>query len=366
MKPLRRIAFVLEDFAVSSPAQQLLDRFLIGYPRDGAFHRLENCRVSVRMVDGSENAEIKRREKEFKLRVGRSLGQAIAGANGVIVALRGSGAHANDELLREVLRSVPSGAPCFLHGALGTSLDAAQQTAKLASSRRVALAAGTPLGVTWKLPLAEIPMGMPLNEALVVVQGSAPAAEFEALEGLLPLIERRQGGETGIRQVQFFQGNELWRAGGEDQWSWPLLASALSRSDTPQGDPVKDGRTQDLVGLGLVPKLAREPRGWVIEHRDGLRSTILVLDGVVADYNFAVRTSDGRIVSAQIYRPPAPTAHHFTRLAEVIEDFFRTHKQPWPLERSLLLSGLLQMIRNPTAQNGRPIETPTLKISYSV
>src|SRR2546422_1033212 len=39
LKPLRKIAFLVEEFSLQTPAQQLLDRFLIGYPRDGKFHR---------------------------------------------------------------------------------------------------------------------------------------------------------------------------------------------------------------------------------------------------------------------------------------------------------------------------------------
>ena len=80
-------------------------------------------------------------------------------------------------------------------------------------------------------------------------------------------------------------------------WSWPLLAAALSRSDTPQGNAVLDGRTEDLVGLGLISKLAQLPRGWLLEHQDGLRSAILVLDGVVADINFAIGIQNGPTIS---------------------------------------------------------------------
>ena len=121
-------------------------------------------------------------------------------------------------------------------------------------------------------------------------------------------------------------------------------SAAISRSNTNQGDAHIDARTQDLVGLGLVKKLARSPRGWIIEHRDGLRSTILVLDGVIADFNFAVRSRDGSIVSAQLYRPPAPNRAEFDRLAGILEDFFTSGKTPWPIERSLLISQFMERV----------------------
>jgi hypothetical protein len=169
-------------------------------------------------------------------------------------------------------------------------------------------------------------------------------AELWAVDGLLPIIARRRGGESGIRVVRSLKGRDVWRAGDKGEWSWPLLAAAISRSNTTQGDPVRDGRTQDLAGLGLVKKLARDPRGWIIEHADGLRSAILVLDGVVADINFAVRLRDGSITSAQLYRPPAPNRAEFDRLAAVLEDFFTTRNSQWPIERSLLVSQFMQHV----------------------
>ena len=41
MRPLRKIAFLLDDFGVPSAGQQILDRFLIGYPRDGVMRKVE-------------------------------------------------------------------------------------------------------------------------------------------------------------------------------------------------------------------------------------------------------------------------------------------------------------------------------------
>ena len=52
----------------------------------------------------------------------------------------------------------------------------------------------------------------------------------------------------------FWEAHEVWeavwKAGEEGRWSKELLTSALSRSDTPQGFTVDDGRTQDLVASG--------------------------------------------------------------------------------------------------------------------
>jgi hypothetical protein len=377
MRPLRKIAFLIEEFVTPSPAQQLLDRFLIGYSLHGSFHRFPDLEVSVYLIVSSESDFGSRRE-DFPLRVEPTAEQAVANADAVVIVPRRPGAVANEAFLNLALRHAPEGSACFVYGALANSLGGARQFTALAASRKIALLASTPISVTWRLPAIDVTPGTPLSEALMVVQVSALAAqasppfppaslrgaELHALEGLLPVIERRRGGETGVRSIRFLEGKELWRAGDKGLWSRPLLAAALSRSHTPQGNALLDGRTEDLVGLGLVPKLARNPRGWLLEHRDGLRSAILFLDGVVADYNFAVRTLDGSVISAQLLRGAPPAEQHFSRLAGTVDDFFRTGKAPWPIERNLLIAGLLEAFAKPASLSGQGVRTDELSVSY--
>jgi hypothetical protein len=365
MPGLRKLAFLLEEFTTPSPAQQLLDRFLIGYPREDAFHNPGAGSVSAHLMLGNNESEFDRRTDDFDLVVAPNATEAVEEADAVVVVTRKPCAMANEHFLQIALERCPAGARCFAHGVLSNTLERGRELVGLARSRQIPLLAGTPWAVTWRLPDVDLPQGTPLTEALIVVQGTFPGAELIALEGLLPLIERRRGGESGVRHVRFLEGKELWRAGEKKLWSHSLLAAALSRSDSPLGDALVDGRTQDLVGLGLVPKLARSPRGWIIDHNDGLRSTLLVLDGVVADFNFASLSPDGAVVSAQLFRAPLPAEHHFSRLAAVIEDFFRSGQTPWPVERNLLISGLLETFARPSTRSASGIETPWLSAAYS-
>jgi hypothetical protein len=191
---------------------------------------------------------------------------------------------------------------------------------------------------------------------LIVVQGQPWEAELNGLEGILPVIAKREGGESGVRRLRSWKNEEVWAAARDGYWSWPLLVSALSRSHSPQGDPVRDGRTQDLAGLRLVRGLAKQPRGWTLEHEDGLRTTILVLNGVVADYNFAIKLSDRSVHSAQIYHPPNPAGEAYSLLASTLENFFRTGRVPWPAERSLLETAALETMRKNPLENQDWIE----------
>jgi len=357
----RKLAFLLEDFQATSPGQQLLDRFLMGYPVDGALHEPKPGSVSAYVLITGNEPEFDRRPADHGLVVASTAEAAVEGADAVVIAARKPGAVANERLLRIALTRAREGAACFVHGALANSLESARALTAQAAGRGMPLLAGTALGVTWRLPEVVVPAGTALRQGLIVVQGAFPGAEFQALEGLLPFLEGRPGGEGGVRAVRFLDGPAVWRAGARGLWSQDLLAAALSRSDAPQGDAVLDGRTQDLWGLGLVPKLARSPRGWILEHADGLVSVILVLDGVVADFNVAVQPANGEVISAQLFRAPPPAEQHYSRLAAVVERFFASRQLPWPATRALLSAGLLEAMARPASRTGALFATPQLK-----
>jgi len=348
----RRIVFILEEFILGAPSQQLLDRFLIGYTRDGEFRRSE-WEVVVWLAPAAENSTayadatnaLAARQRDFNLRRELDLATALKDADAVVVVAAPDRVAFNEAALSRVIEIAPAGTVCFVHGALAAKAERVRQLVAAASTRKIVLVSGTSVATTFRLPEIEIPAGASIAEALIVVQGPRPLAELAGISGLAPILAHRAGGESGIRALQRHAGERVWRAAKDRQWSWPLLAAAISRSNTTQGDPVRDGRTQDLAGLGLLPKLARAPRGWTIEHHDGVRSTVLVLDGAVADINFAVRWRDGTIVSAQLYRPPPPQRAEFDRLAAALDALFATRQRPWPTESDLLVSDFMARVQ---------------------
>ena len=363
MRTLTKLAFLLEEVSAPSPGQQLLDRFLSGYPVDGAWRTpaIETTVSAYQLLTGAEN-ELERRAIEYGLVVARTAEQAAQGADAVVVVPRRPGAVANEFLNRIALEQAAPGAACFIHGTLANSLAGARALTDLARSRQIALLAGTPMAVTWRLPAVPIPKASTIRRAVMVVQGTAPGAELHALDGLLPILEPRAGGESGVRHLQLLEGREVWRAGDRGGWSPRLLAAAISRSNSPQGDPMLDGRTQDLFGLGLIPKLARSPRAWILTHADGCTSALLVLDGVVNDFNYAVELADGGVHSAQLFRAPPPAEHHFSLLAAVVEEFLQSGRPAWPIERSLLTAGLLETMSRPGSRRPGGVATPDLTV----
>ena len=73
MRSLPKVTFAVDEFVVGSPAQQLLDRFLIGYNRDGEFYS-PGCQVEVLMPRANE--AIVARAREFGLKVASDFSSA--------------------------------------------------------------------------------------------------------------------------------------------------------------------------------------------------------------------------------------------------------------------------------------------------
>jgi hypothetical protein len=254
--------------------------------------------------------------------------------------------------------------PYFNHKQLSFSFEQAQAMVKTAGRLRFPLLAGSSLPVTWRLPDVDIPLGAEVEEAVMVGVGGFDGMDFDALEALQCMLERRKGGETGVKAVQLLDGDDVWAAGNAGRWSKDLLSSALSRSDTPLGLTVLDGRTQDLVASGVLPQLVKNPAAYCIEYNDGTRATLLMLNGAIMDFNISARIAGHGLVSTQFFLPPAPNVTYSGCLAAKIEQTFHTKSVAYPVERTLLTTGVLEAcLKSRHALNQR-LETPQLAMSY--
>ena len=321
MKIPKRITVVTAAFKVPSVGQQLLDRLLMGYPADdGTFHLPANDRritlcIPAEFQNSVEETAVVQRQREFGLQRSVELHEGVSSADAILIVPPADPDTASG-LIDATLAAAQHGVSVFVHGTVASTRSGAARVMKAARERNISIQAGTALEVTWNLPVIRWRKNRSLTHALIVVQGDFPEAEVSGLHALLPLVETRRQGETGVDKVIYLHGPSMWER--LPAWAHELLGAALSRSNSPLGNSVLDGRTEDLLGLGMVPKLAKAPRAWLLVHTDGFQSCVLALTGVVADINVALRQTDADmpIVSTQIYRPPPPARHEFSRLME--------------------------------------------------
>jgi hypothetical protein len=254
--------------------------------------------------------------------------------------------------------------PYFNHGSLSFSFDEAKSMVDTAERLKFPLMAGSWLPVTWRLPDIDLPIGSHVEEAIMVATGSLDGEDFDALEAMQCILERRKGGETGVKAVQLLEGDDVWAAGESGRWSKELLSSALSRSDSPHGLTDLDGRPQDMVGSGVLPQLVKDPAAFCIEYSDGTRATLLMLTGANSDFIFSARVAGTGLISTQFFRAPAPNVNYTACLAAKIERMATTGASPYPVRRTLLTGGILEAGLLSRHRLNQRLETSNLAVRY--
>ena len=106
---------------------------------------------------------------------------------------------------------------------------------------------------------------------------------------------------------------------------------------------------------------------YFIEHVDGFRTTLFLAP--IRDFNYAgLRADDGRIISCQMYLPMpgqgATTADFFNPLVRHIEDLVINGKANYPIERTLLTSGMVIAAVDSLHRGQTPVDTPEMDVAY--
>ena len=249
----KRIAIVATIYRYLSHAQHMGDRFLIGYPHAGAWHK-PNMKVVSLYVDQKPEGDLSAaRAKEFGFQVYPTIAEALrCGGNELAVdAVLIIGEHGNyprnekGQILypryeffdqcAKVFEKDGRAVPVYNDKHLSYSFEKAKMMVDTSKRLKFPMLAGSSIPVTWRLPAIDLPLGCEIESALMVGVGGSDAMDFHALEGLQCMVERRRGGESGVKSVQMLEGDAVWKAGEEGRYSKELLTSALSRSDTPLG-----------------------------------------------------------------------------------------------------------------------------------
>src|SRR5438128_4966276 len=167
-----------------------------------------------------------------------------------------------DETLK-VFRASGRVVPVFIDKHLADNWRDAKFIYDSARELKIPLMAGSSVPLTWRRPPADVKRGARLLEIVAITYHITEHYGFHALEMAQALAEQRQGGETGIKAVQTFAGEAVWRAFDDKTFDTELFDAAWQRLSQPQnrGRPLRD--------------VVREPRLFRVEYADGLRAHLL-------------------------------------------------------------------------------------------
>jgi hypothetical protein len=224
----------------------------------------------------------------------------------------------------------------------------------------VPVLAGSSLPVTWRRPPLKLPIGCDLVEAVQIGYGPFEAYGFHALESLQCIIERRKGGETGVKSVQCLQGKAMWAALDEGRWSMPLLEAGLKLVPAHARGDVRT-ITEKTADAGV----------FLIEYRDGFRAAVAMLNGWLYEgdggaFIFAGKLKDkDKPAACHFYLQQPDPFGHFAYQVRAIDSMMRTNHPPYPVERTLLTTGVLDAVMTSKMEKGKKIDTPHLAIKYT-
>lgn len=251
----------------------------------------------------------------------------------------------------DVFRDSGSNAPVFCDKHLSYSWAKAKEMYDWALELRVPFMAGSSIPVTVRTPELAIRRGAKVTRAVQTGYGPLDSYGFHTLESLQCMVERRLGGETGVESVHMLEGAAVWRwRDGDGAWSRPLLAEAVARN------PV--GR------IGGIEGQCSEPAVFVVKYRDGLDAAAYMLDTCMRGWDFAAEV-DGAVVSTHFGQVPRTRdLPHFDGLTHCIEELFVSGKPLYPVERTLLTTGVLAFLFD-SRERGARVATPELSVKYS-
>ena len=366
-----KVAAVFTEFTYRSHAHVILENFLEKYLFNGQLTD-PGCDVVSFCADQLPDNEMARDvAKQYGIPLYESIDEALClGGNKLavdaVLSIGEHGQYPQNELgqhmyprkqffdqIVEVMRRSEQFVPIFNDKHLSYRWDWAKEMVDTARELGIPLMAGSSVPLAERKPPLEIPPGEGIKEAISIHGGGVESYDFHALEVLQSMVESRRGGETGVSTVEFLDTDALWKAADDGRWSVELAQAAL-RSDGQQVD--------DLQSL----QEKRGPaHGVLLEYADGLKGLALRLAESGTKWHFACRTkSNTSPVATSFYVGPWDNRKLFSALSHAIQQHFIHGKAPYPVERTLLVSGILDASMHSRHQGGKPLATPHLQFAY--
>jgi hypothetical protein len=371
LRDKRPVAAVVTEYRPNSHADVIVGKILEGFRQDGG--QGPDLRLVSLYADQVPTSDISRAlADKHGFRLAKTIDEAITlGTDQVQVAgVLSIGEHGHypttvetkqlmyprrrffDEIVASFRRCGKS-VPVFNDKHLAYRWEDASFMFDTARELKFPLLAGSSLPVAWREPTVELPRDCEIESAISIGYGGLEAYGFHALEMHQCMIERRRGGEVGVASVQAVTGDGIREAEAQGRWSGELFLAALKQMPG------------ELKNTGAWVN-HESSAAFLLQHQDGMKSAVLMANGLAAHFAFAVKLKGHPEPIATWFKlEESPPFGHFAYLVRAIDSMIQTGRAPWPVERTLLTTGILDRVMQSLAQSGKRIDTPELNISYA-
>jgi hypothetical protein len=245
--------------------------------------------------------------------------------------------------------------PVFNDKHLSYSWDEAKWMFDKSRELNFPLTGGSSIPVHYRKPEIELEIDTPIKSSVML--GGAPdeGALFHCVDVLQAFVERRRGGETGVKSVQCIRGPETWKWTESNPWAAKLLESVRNQFG------LKPGHFQQV----------EKPNVCIVEYNDGTKAAIYNSRDVGWTYAGEIQgRKDPVIISMLDWPGPFSQYHASNSQPHWIVETMVTKKEPFNAERLLLSTGITAFNMESNWENGkysavgRRIETPFMNMKY--
>jgi hypothetical protein len=366
----KKVAALVTVYPRYSHADNIVTRFMEGFSIVGKSFP-PPCKVASLYIDQVNDLDIGRPlAKRWGIPVYKTMAEALTlggdklAVDGVLIVAehgnyptnaRGQIEYPRRRFFEEVVkvfRASKRSVPVFNDKHLSYSWEDARWMYEQSRELGFPMMAGSSVPVSYRHPDLQPKSGVVWERALSVGYSHFEVYGFHTLEALQVMTERRPGGETGVKAVQCLEGEEAWKAAAAGAWDRSLLDAAIAKMP-----PQSKGKLEEDDRNAIV---------YLIEYLDGLRAAAYMSPRHAREFAFAGRIKGEDQPAACWYELPKPQRDHFSFLVRHVAKMMVTGKPSYPVERTLLTTGMLAFLMESKADGHKRIETPGLKIGYEV
>ncbi len=365
----KKIAAIVTEYRNNSHADVIIGKYLDGYRQNGQAPKPASKIVSLYTAQVPKNDMSRDKAKEHNVPIYRTIWEALTlgtdklAVDGVLLIGEHGDYPSNDkgqklyprfELFLEIadaFRRTNQSVPMFSDKHLSYSWLKAKRMVEISRELDFPFMAGSSVPVTHRSPDWDLDWGTPLDKAGAVAYGGKEAYAYHMMEGMQSLVERRQGGESGVAWTECIEGPAVWNYLDRTPWAKKIFDACLTVSKTRKP--------------GVPRELVKEPTAYLFGYRDGLEAATFMMNGLVNDFNAGVLpkgSSEAKPVL--MWLENAKPYGHFACLVQMIEKMFETGKPTYPVERTLLVSGMLDFALESRFQGYKRLKTPELDVKY--
>ena len=224
----KRIAAIITEYRPGSHADVIVGKYLEGFNQDQRPPYPRSKIVSMFTEQVPKDDLSRGMAKKYNVPMFRTVQEALAlggdrlAVDGVLLIGEHGEYPSNDKeqklyprfemflKITDVFRQSGRAVPLFNDKHLSFSWRQAKRMVEISRELKFPMLAGSSVPVATRVPAVDTPFGEPQKYAVAISYSGLDIYGFHVLEALQAVVDRRRGGESGVRAVQCLENQDCW------------------------------------------------------------------------------------------------------------------------------------------------------------